>query len=99
MNEIIKSGEVFRLGELLPYQEGKIVNMDLVNNDKMKFVIMSFDAGTGFYGEENVGRRGEELGATSEEHTLIWELRIGSKSVDPAAALTGSSGLLYRETM
>ena len=47
MNEIIKSGEVFRLGELLPYQEGKIVNMDLVNNDKMKFVIMSFDAGTG----------------------------------------------------
>ena len=43
--------------------------------------------------------RGEELGATSEEHTLIWELRIGSKSVDPAAALTGSSGLLYRETM
>lgn len=47
MNEIIKSGEVFRLGELLPYQEGKIVNMDLVSNDKMKFVIMSFDAGTG----------------------------------------------------
>lgn len=43
--------------------------------------------------------RGEELGTTSEEHTLIWELRIGSKSVDPAAALTGSSGLLYRETM
>jgi len=42
---------------------------------------------------------GEELGTTSEEHTLIWELRIGSKSVDPAAALTGSSGLLYRETM
>ena len=37
--------------------------------------------------------RGEELGTTSEEHTLIWELRIGSKSVDPAAALTGSSGL------
>lgn len=46
MNEIIKSGEVFRLGEFLPYQEGKIVNMDLVSNDKMKFVIMSFDAGT-----------------------------------------------------
>lgn len=43
--------------------------------------------------------RGEELGTTSEGHTLIWELRIGSKSVDPAAALTGSSGLLYRETM
>ncbi len=47
MNEVIKAGEVFQLAELLPYQEGKIVNMDLAHNDKMKFVIMSFDAGTG----------------------------------------------------
>lgn len=47
MNEIIKAGEVFQLGQLLPYQEGKIVNMDLVHNEKMKFVVMSFDAGTG----------------------------------------------------
>lgn len=43
--------------------------------------------------------RGEALGTTSAEHTLIWELRIGSKSVDPDEALSGSSGLLYRETM
>ena len=27
--------------------EGKIVNMDVVHNDKMKFVIMAFDEGTG----------------------------------------------------
>ena len=47
MNEIIKAGEVFHLAGLLPYQEGKIVNMDLVHNEKMKFVVMSFDAGTG----------------------------------------------------
>ena len=47
VNDILKAGEVFKLAELLPYQEGKIVNMDLVHNDKMKFVIMSFDAGTG----------------------------------------------------
>ena len=47
MNEVIKAGEVFKLAELLPYQEGKIVNMDLAHNDKMKFVVMSFDAGTG----------------------------------------------------
>ncbi len=47
MNNIIKSGEVFKLGELLPYQDGKIVNMDIVNEEKMKFVIMSFDEGTG----------------------------------------------------
>ncbi|WP_347126410.1 hypothetical protein [Mediterraneibacter gnavus] len=36
MNEVIKAGEVFKLAELLPYQEGKIVNMDLAHNDKMK---------------------------------------------------------------
>ena len=47
MNEVIKAGEVFKLAELLPYQEGKIVNMDLAHNDKVKFVVMSFDAGTG----------------------------------------------------
>lgn len=47
MNEIIKAGEVFKLADLLPYAEGKIVNMDVVHNDKMKFVLMAFDAGTG----------------------------------------------------
>ena len=47
MNEIVKAGEVFQLAQLIPYQEGKIVNMDLVHNEKMKFVVMSFDAGTG----------------------------------------------------
>ena len=46
MNEAIKAGEVFRLAEIVPYQDGKIVNMDVVYNDKMKFVIMAFDAGT-----------------------------------------------------
>ena len=47
MNEAIKAGEVFKLAELVPYAEGKIVNMDVVHNDKMKFVIMAFDEGTG----------------------------------------------------
>lgn len=47
MNEIIKAGEVFKLADLVPYAEGKIVNMDVVHNDKMKFVLMAFDAGTG----------------------------------------------------
>ncbi len=47
MNELIKSGNVFELGVLLPYQKDRIVNMDLVSNDKMKFVLMSFDEGTG----------------------------------------------------
>ena len=47
MNEAIKAGEVFRLTELVPYAEGKIVNMDVVHNDKMQFVVMAFDEGTG----------------------------------------------------
>ena len=47
MNEVVKAGEVFRLAELVPYQDGKIVNMDVVHNDKMKFVVMAFDEGTG----------------------------------------------------
>ena len=46
MNEIIKAGEIFKLEELVPYAEGKIVNMDVVHNDKMKLVVMAFDEGT-----------------------------------------------------
>ena len=46
MNDSIKAGEVFKLAELVPYVEGKVVNMDVVHNDKMKFVVMAFDEGT-----------------------------------------------------
>ena len=47
MNEAIKAGEVFKLAELVPYAQDKIVNMDVAYNDKMKFVVMAFDEGTG----------------------------------------------------
>lgn len=47
MNQVLKAGEVFALKDLLPYQEGKIVNMDLINDPTLKLVLMSFDAGTG----------------------------------------------------
>ena len=47
MNAILKDGEIFKISELVPYQEGRIVNMDLINNPKMKFVVMAFDEGTG----------------------------------------------------
>lgn len=47
MNEVIKTGEVFKLKELVPYQEGRIVNMDIVSGETMKFVVMAFDEGTG----------------------------------------------------
>ncbi len=47
MNEAIGAGEAFKLKDLLQYQEGKIVNMDVVHNDKMKFALMAFDEGQG----------------------------------------------------
>lgn len=47
MNEAIKAGEIFRLADLVPYVDGKIVNMDVAHNDKMKIVVMAFDEGTG----------------------------------------------------
>ena len=47
MNQILESGKVLKLADLLPYQDGRIVNMDLINDEKLKFVIMSFDEGTG----------------------------------------------------
>jgi quercetin dioxygenase-like cupin family protein len=47
MNDAVKPGEVFHLAELVPYQDGRVVNMDVVHNDTMKFVVMAFDKGTG----------------------------------------------------
>lgn len=47
MSEALKAGEVLKLADLLPYQDGKVVSMDLANSDAIKFAVMSFDAGTG----------------------------------------------------
>lgn len=47
MNHAVKAGEVLKLAELVPYEEGSIVNMDIASNDAMKFVVMAFDEGTG----------------------------------------------------
>ena len=56
------------------------------------------------YGLETVGVvRGQSvstddpLGTAGTSHSLIYELRIGSKSTDPQLALNGSSGLQFRE--
>jgi len=46
MNEIIKQGQVFRLRDLVPYQEGRIVNRDVMKSQHMKLAVMSFDRGT-----------------------------------------------------
>ena len=47
MNKVLETGKVLKLADLLPYQEGRIVNMDLINDEKLKFVIISFDESTG----------------------------------------------------
>ena len=47
MNELVKAGEVFKLADLVPYQDGKIVNMDVMHGEGMKFALLAFDAGTG----------------------------------------------------
>ena len=47
MNKSLKEGEVFSLGGLVPYQAGRVVNMDIASGEKMKFAVMAFDAGTG----------------------------------------------------
>lgn len=47
INEVVKAGEVFKLADLVPYQDGRIVNMDVMHNETMKFVVMAFDEGTG----------------------------------------------------
>lgn len=39
-------GDVFSLKELVPYRDGSIVNMDVVRNERMKLVVMSFCKGT-----------------------------------------------------
>lgn len=46
MNEAIKAGEVFRLRDLISYEEDKIMNMAVVDNNKMKLVVMAFDEDT-----------------------------------------------------
>ena len=47
LNKALKEGEIFSLGMLVPYQSGRVVNMDIVNGSKLKFAVMAFDKGTG----------------------------------------------------
>ncbi len=46
VNEKVKAGEVFALKDLVPYRKDSIINLDVVHNTKMKFVVMAFDGGT-----------------------------------------------------
>ena len=41
----IQSGEVFSLKNLVSYEEGSIVNKDLLSNEKRKLALLAFDEG------------------------------------------------------
>lgn len=77
MNKVLEAGKVMKLADLVPYQDGRIVNMDLINEDHLKFVIMAFDEGTGLTEHAAPGEalifalEGEgEIGYEGESHTI-----------------------------
>lgn len=47
MTDMLRPGEAASLKDLISYEEGSIANLDVAHNDKMKFVLMAFDEGTG----------------------------------------------------
>ena len=51
----LNPGEAFSLKDVLPYAEGRIVNKDIINEPKLKFVLMSF-AADGFERTRRAGR-------------------------------------------
>ncbi len=71
MNQAVSAGEVFRLAELIPYQEGKVVNMDVLSSEHMKFVVMSFGAGTGL--SEHAAPGEALIFALDGEATIVYE--------------------------
>ena len=43
--------------------------------------------------------KGDVVGKATDQHDLIYEVRIGNKSVDPSKILLGKSGLQYKENL
>lgn len=71
MNEVLNKNEVLTLKDLLPYQDGKIVNMDLMSNEKMKLALMAFGAGTGL--DEHAAPGEALIFALDGEATISYE--------------------------
>lgn len=71
MNTAIQPGEVWKLSDLLPYQDGKVVNMDIAHNSGMKFLLMSFDKGTGL--AEHAAPGEALLFALDGEASIVYE--------------------------
>ena len=73
MNNLVKSSEVFKLKDLISYEEGSISNLDVVSNDTMKFVLMAFDEGTGLQphrapGNAIIGYEGKDYTISAGEN-------------------------------
>ena len=73
----LNPGEAFSLKDVLPYADGRIVNKDIINEPKLKFVLMSFAAGTGLSEHAAPGEAlifaldGEGvIGYEGKEHTI-----------------------------
>lgn len=45
MNKAIEAGTIYRLRDLIPVQKGKIINLDLMESEHMKFVVMALGDG------------------------------------------------------
>lgn len=76
-NMKLNPGEAFALKDVLPYAEGRIVNKDIINEPKLKFVLMGFAAGTGLSEHAAPGEAlvfaldGEGvIGYEGKEHTI-----------------------------
>lgn len=82
VNEQVKSGQAFKLADLVPYRDGQIVNMDVAHGANGKFALMAFDQGTGLdehaapgdalvfalEGEGVIGYEGKEYPLTAGEN-------------------------------
>lgn len=47
ISPLIRPGKAVKLPRLVPYQDGRVVNCDLVTSRSFKLALMSFDGGTG----------------------------------------------------
>lgn len=70
MNEL-KAGEIFELASLVPYQEGAIINRDVLKTPGMKFAVMSFDDNTGL--SEHAAPGNALVFALEGEATITYE--------------------------
>lgn len=71
MSTNIKPGEIFKLANLIPYETDAIINRDIFQTPTMKFVVMSFDEGTGL--SEHAAPGNAMVFALEGEATITYE--------------------------